>query len=727
MENNMLKELQDDLSARLAKKHNRSDVSEIKSADTLDLIETASPHVVMGIRKESTMAAMVGAIGHRIRSKMGMKKDSVKAAKVGAFVLESFVNKGLVKLEEETNGKHTAYYVHSEDEDGLTELWELIPTEKNDCMPQEFTPVDWSTGVNPNGLPLIRHAPRAVLAKINKSEHGIILNAVNKMQAQGWTVDKDILKLYIRIFNNKELATYVNEEGGYSYAFDHIDPSENRKARSSKRLESNTIRAMAKQLVGKTFYHSYNLDFRGRIYPTTAFLHEQGSDRAKGLLRMESSVKLGQMGAYWLAVYTANMWGEDKLPLDERVEFVNKNMDKFIGYADDPLKDRSWLEADKCWSFISCCAEWARIDSWVNEGNALEDYECDMPVFVDGSNNGVQHLTALSLDETVAPLVNLVPQDIPGDVYMYIADKAWAEIQKNYDPSLDSEFDALFEVISEIKAKFDKRGADFKTVAKEAAAMREDNKELIGKVATNYWMKVSKAKTQRKVCKRPVMTLGYGGTKFGFKQQIVDDTKSISGHFRYMEYVWAGYLGTLIYNICRGSADVEAALPGPAKMLELFETLASRAVDEGERFGWKVPMTNFEVVQQYRRPNTKRVRIAFCGSELRLNIKILEDQEVDKAKQITAAAPNVVHSFDAAHLTLTVEACKFPTATVHDSFGCLPGDMDDLFFEVRNQFVRFYNTDPLVDLLDQRNALDLMPLRGSLNLNDMYESDFAFA
>jgi DNA-directed RNA polymerase len=104
-----------------------------------------------------------------------------------------------------------------------------------------------------------------------------------------------------------------------------------------------------------------------------------------------------------------------------------------------------------------------------------------------------------------------------------------------------------------------------------------------------------------------------------------------------------------------------------------------------------------------------------------------EGGKLDRRKQLLGAAPNIVHSFDAAHLTMIVEASPFTVTTVHDSFGCHAGNMNDLFRITREQFIKFYETDPLAQLLAQRNAVELYPPRGSLDITEVLKSDFAFA
>ena len=715
-----------DLATRIEAVKPQAVCAELKNTEALDLVEVASSYLVMGIRKESTFVNLVADVGLRVRSKMGLKRDSVRSAHIGAFILESFETAGLFQRKLETNGRNEAYFIYADDEEALTELWDLVPSNKSDHTPDTKPAADWTSGVHATGLPLVRHGSKALLSQFNTEQHSMLFDVLNKNQNTGWQINSEVFKTYVSCFNNKEKATNDGE-----FAFGHDDPEEKKKARSSKRLEADTIRALARKMSNETFYHLYNCDFRGRVYPMTAFLHEQGSDNAKGLLLMSEGRPLGKDGLDWLSIYATNNWGNDKIALDARIEFCNENLEDWIAFAEAPALNKGWINADKCWSFLACCVEFKNIWNWVEAGNDVEDYVCRLPVYIDGSNNGVQWLTALSRDEVVAPLVNLVPQDIPGDVYAYIADKVWAGVAKNYDAKNDAELYEFMDAMAKITEKLETTKMtkeQFQVVIAEAKAYRDDRKELIERVTPNYWFAVSSRKEQRKVAKRPVMTLGYGGTKFGFKTQVLEDTKTISSHFRNMQYTWARYMGDMIFSTCVGDEKlgIDAALPGPAKMLKLFQDLAERSVDLDRKFAWNVPVTNFPVVQQYRFAETKRVDLTYLGARVQLTIKIMEKQKIKKSKQMSAAAPNVVHSYDAAHLVMTVNACKFPTATVHDSFGCLPTDMPEMFYQVRNQFVEFNKQDPLEKLLAAQDSLDLMPVRGNLVIESIMTSDFAF-
>ena len=707
-------------------------IRDLKGSNPYEIIETAIPIICIGEERSKPTADIVAKIGHKVRDKLGLTRNSPYAAKVGCFVLESFVRADLVELVEEKRGgdKNTTYYVDAVDDKSMTELWELMPQDVSEQLPYTSPPEDWTSGIHKTGLPIIRHAPKSVLNQINIMDHHIILNCLNKMQNQGWKVDDQMLAWYKTAFENEDKATFKDGNKTY-YAFDHLNPNEAKDASRSMKRESTSILTIANKMQGNEFFHHYSLDFRGRVYSSTAYLHEQSSDKAKGLLKLSEGAPLDEHGFKWLCIHTSNCWGNDKVSLSDRRQYAEENWVEWARYGSEPFTYKGWMKADKPWSFLHCCLVFNKLALWVFHGNAIEDFPCAMPVFIDGSNNGVQHLTALSKDETVAPLVNLVPQDLPGDVYMYVADKVWAIVEKQVNPLLENRLDILFNDLEELKANI-KSGLtrkEWDAQVKILNEFRKLNKLEIMSVSANYWNRVVNPKERRKVTKRPCMTLGYGGTKYGFKNQILEDTSKLGDYFKNMEYNWSIYMADLIYDVCRGNdnLNIKAELPGPAKMLELFETVARGICTDEQKLGWNVPITNFPVIQQYLKSKVKRVDCYYMDGKLRLSIKIIEDKNVDKGRQIKAASPNIIHSFDAAHLQMVVVDCDFPTPTVHDSFGCLPSDMETLKRKVSEKFVEFYETDPLYNFLDQTNSLHLMPNRGLLDIRSILESDFAFA
>jgi DNA-directed RNA polymerase len=313
---------------------------------------------------------------------------------------------------------------------------------------------------------------------------------------------------------------------------------------------------------------------------------------------------------------------------------------------------------------------------------------------------------------------------------MYVAEATWEALSDLYDKldhPVKEELPRLMEEIKEIKLKREKAETkeDKDAAFKELDEWRTNNKEFEKKIFIPFWMTFKDdLKIQRKAVKRPVMTLGYGVTRQGVRDQIFDDTKTLTEELKFKDKSWSNPFGDLLRD------TMLKKLKGPATMLSLFQKLAERANVENSFLSWRVPVTYFPAVQEYLKTKEQRVRVRFCrsnrGKGIQLTIQPKETGKLDRRKQSTGAAPNIVHSFDAAHLTLIINSSDFIVTTVHDSFGCHPGNMKDLFRITREQFMDFYKSDPLAQLLAQLDAMDLFPERGNLDIAEILESDFAF-
>ena len=94
----------------------------------------------------------------------------------------------------------------------------------------------------------------------------------------------------------------------------------------------------------------------------------------------------------WLAIQGANTYGNDKVTLDERVEWARGFANTADAIACDPFRNTEWMKADDPWQFLAWCFEWAE---YCAKGS-LNSY---LPVNMDASNNGLQILSMLMRDE----------------------------------------------------------------------------------------------------------------------------------------------------------------------------------------------------------------------------------------------------------------------------------------------------------------------------------------
>jgi DNA-directed RNA polymerase len=217
-------------------------------------------------------------------------------------------------------------------------------------------------------------------------------------------------------------------------------------------------------------------------------------------------------------------------------------------------------------------------------------------------------------------------------------------------------------------------------------------------------------------------------------QQCIDDARK-HGIPLLMnnEHIWSSYLGRLIYNDCKKS------IKRPMQLLSVFEESGRLAESRDEFLKWHTPVTNFPVVQhymegtvrtiwvQYGPPQGERISTERYANTYRINLCFVEELKPAKKRQSQGAAPNAIHSLDAAHLMLTIHNCDFTVTTIHDSFGCLLGDMQDLFVIVRESFVELYKNDPLKSLVTQLGGNMENVEIGNLDINLILESEYAFA
>src|SRR4051794_15739862 len=72
-----------------------------------------------------------------------------------------------------------------------------------------------------------------------------------------------------------------------------------------------------------------------------------------------------------------------------------------------------WLKSEEPWQTLATCIE---IRDARASGNP-EEFVSHLPIHQDGSCNGLQHYAALGRDYEGAYEVNLVPSEVPLDVY----------------------------------------------------------------------------------------------------------------------------------------------------------------------------------------------------------------------------------------------------------------------------------------------------------------------
>ena len=721
----------------------------LKEHDIVDYVDTIISTLYLYTRPKKGrgneslyLTELISAIGHAVRGKLRLKKDSSIAAKTGAFFLYSFELMGITELAlgRGTNG-HNAYVVKILNDDIICKAWAVLPKNVIEKLPREQPYAPWTSFIHETGKPLIKTKSQEVRSKVKPETHPIVFSCVNKAQEVGWNINREVYKLHSWALLNK------------TDAFADIWEQHNPEAKATKLREVQAIGSIAKKMLDTTFYHLYSYDFRGRKYPSTAYLHEQGTDLARGMLLQSNKKPIGKLGYFWLLVSIASTWGgdagredgakTDKIPMKDRFYWVTANEEIILSYAEAPKTNQGWMQADKPWQFIAACFELRKLREWQYFfGTGFDDYNyaSGLEVYIDGSNNGSQHLSALTKDEITAPHVNLVPAVMPGDLYKYVATHVWSYIDSivaAMDQKVVEDCERFIDESMELKRRITmstSKSAERAGLVDQIKQFRADNVEISALAAPVYWHRVKSDKQRRKICKRNIMTLPYGGTPYGLGQQHIDDAKKHGiDLLMHMEHKWGAYLGRIIFEDCRVS------LARPMQLLSVFEAAGKRAENEGEYLSWTVPITNFPVVQYYVEGKVKKIWVQYGPKSdtvtttkhdvnaLQLAICFVEDTVQSKGKQSQGASPNAIHSLDAAHLMLVVDRADFAVTTIHDSYGCLLADMSALFKIVREEFVHLYSADPIYQLMSDIKG-DLSDVKfGKLDLSQVLDSEYCFS
>lgn len=386
----------------------------------------------------------------------------------------------------------------------------------------------------------------------------------------------------------------------------------------SRRLLTAKVLHLASKFEDSRFFFPSNVDWRGRVYNIPSFLNIQNADPSRGLLQFFRSERVkNNKQAEWLAIHGANTYGNDKVTLQERIQWARDYTDEAILIADNPTAHLSWKDSDKPFQHLAWCFEWA---SYMREGFV----DTKLPCAQDATNNGLQLLACLTHCEETAHATNASPTDYPQDIYSVIA----------------------------LRVK-DKLLADSST----------------GNSVPNKWLEFG---VDRKTTKRPTMVYPYGGTFYScrayidewYQDKIRKDQQD--NPFEESErYKVTGYLAKLVWH------SIQEVFNRPTQCMKYLQKVAAVMTRAEKVIEWVTP-TGFPVRQHYAKQSSKSVSTKLGGEATWVNFKESSDElSLPRAKQ--GISPNFVHSLDASILTKTVmEANKvgiWDYACIHDSFG----------------------------------------------------------
>ena len=578
-------------------------------------------------------------------------------------------------------------------------------------LPTVMPPKAWSTVVGGGywtkelpELDLVKQKNKLFKKELENFDMPEVYAAVNTMQNTPYKINKFVLKVMQEAWDKGLAVGGMPPNVNYDIPNKPHDIETNAESRKewkrkavmvhtenarmfSKRLLYAKIMWLADKFKDyQTLYFPLQLDFRGRAYCVPAFLNYQSITGAKALLSFARGKEITKenKGDYWLAIHGANMFGQDKISLEERVEWVKDNEDMIIKCAEDPFTNRQWEDASNGYQFLAFCDEWAKFKK---EGYGFVSH---IPVSVDGSCNGLQVYSLMLRDSKAGKLVNLLPTDKPQDIYQLVADA----------------------VIEKLKV--------------DAA----ENKPY-----AQLWLDYG---IKRSTTKRSIMTICYGSTRYSCTDFVIEDLtkrKDKGENHPFIDDLFrpASYLAGVIWD------SIGDNLASARVGMDYLQTIARVVAREQLPIHWITPV-GFPVYQSYPEMKSKRVKAMLMGEVIKPRINT-ETDLTDKLRMGNGVAPNLVHSVDSAAMMKTVNIAHKNGiqnfCNVHDSFGTTAGDVEVLNQSLREAFITMFSENDILenfrnDVLKQlpvelHKKIPEAPSKGNLDINQLRESKFFFA
>lgn len=445
---------------------------------------------------------------------------------------------------------------------------------------------------------------------------------------------------------NNELLNYILNGGEYL-----LEGEDNEKSQLQNKITLKVAKVYAKY----DFYLNVNSDWRSRLYTNSFFLTYQGGDLSRSLIEFSKGEKLTEDGLKYLYIFGANCYSNilSKKSFNQRVSWIKNNLSKIIELDKDFIN-----KANKKIQFASFCI-------------AIKNYESDknflvkLPVFLDATCSGIQHLAAMLQDIDLGKQVNL--------------------LAKNDNDEVDDLYQSVVGPINNEINKF-------------------------GKENVSHTL-LSKVKLNRQIIKPSVMTNVYSVTVDGIyrqltskfkKEKVIHPTdKTAKGNVKYNTFYYVpnnkggetlvGY--TDVYKMAEIIKKIPFSVyPSLNHIYNYFIQSAKLMVKLNMPIVWFTP-SGLEICQFYYVSKIEKVKLTYFG---KTRTSVIREWKgiVDKNKQNQSIVPNIIHSLDASHLINVINSGYSkniePIISIHDCFGTHPNKMDNLAKLVRTEFILLY-------------------------------------
>ena len=479
---------------------------------------------------------------------------------------------------------------------------------------------------------------------------------------------------------NSNLLNFLENEGKFLINYKEMN--------SSEKLYFTSTIEIAKTFLNKIIYFPLQCDWRGRIYTKPFYIDYQGNDLSLSLLEFYNGEVLNKKGLDSLYIYGASVYNENNISKDSfeyRIKWVEENMINIL-----EMKPEFMIKANDMFSFVAFCLT-------MKELNKDSNYLVKLPIWLDATCSGIQHLTAIIRDINLANHVNLIEQNEyskPADLYNQIKEPLNSLIREE-GMKENSSYPNLKNI--ELTRKIIKVLVMIKPYDAKILGMKENLENVLPKIT-----------------KKGEDTEISINTKYIKKEIFWLAPSIIKGENIELNYLDLYKIAEIIYN------SLFKFYPSLSLIYNYFKNWSKLLNKFGLPVIWITP-AGTALSQSYNTCKEKKINTYFGGKRKKMVVKEYLNK-LDKRKQIGSIIPNIIHSLDAAHLiNIIISANKNninPVITIHDCFGTTPNQLQNLTNIVKIEFIKLYSQENFLEIFYKRNKQNLIDNKINIHIDE---------
>ena len=609
--------------------------------------------------------------------------------RVGGFFIYALIESKLVKLN--LDSKSDEDYKYQEYIRLTRNSRKIMRMDKNQivfhlpsklpmiCSPKEYVYSEDKKDVKLGGYLLndIKYKEDIFIRKIGYAkptilkDKNIIVDLVNGLSRTPYKVNTDTLNFIYKYGVQKDIVIDTDTEE-IQNILDNPYNSTNKKTAKQHRsivskvkLERNVLNIAGLYSNVKEIYFPVRMDNRTRNYCITDYFDYQKNDLAKGLISFSKPgmwYKTDRDVIKYFKAFGANMFGGnlDKKSLNHRVDWVDENSERIVNFENNDIVNKA--ENKTC--FVSFCFEYRRFIEYMNnnESNVFYSY---LPIQLDATCNGYQHLSLLTREKNLFDVLNLASSthdDDPDDFYTYILNLtiAFMKSEKN----------------------------NLSTIKKKSVTQTSQ---------LSSYTKLLKVLFDRSMVKKTIMTKSYNaGIPKQVSQLISNLDERSEGKTKYYTYKDNNDIKfkreDIVVFVMAIKSVIANESPRITALSKYLDGIVSICTKLNIPVPWNLP-SGVEIMESYETENSKSFK-AFFFVNTRYTFKSYQRGLYDLSKQKRATMPNLIHSLDATTIAILYNNFKNIGSlyTVHDCFGVTANNVPRLILKLKLVYIQLYSS-----------------------------------